>query len=172
MQREDRSFPDLITLLEEEVTIYSQIRDLLERERHALLHMAASELGEICAAKETLALRIKALDESRRILSERLGRRLSISPDDLTVSKLCEFAPAGLKEKLSIARDQLREQALACRELNEINASAARKGLEIVTTAVEFLVRESDPAGKVYEAKKSPYAAAARRAPAIVSRQM
>jgi flagellar biosynthesis/type III secretory pathway chaperone len=170
MQRDAKPFLDLIELLEEELSIYSRMRELLDRESHALLHMAASELGEICSAKETLALRVKALDESRKILGERLGRQFAIAPGQLTVSSLCQFAPPEVAPRLGSVRDRLREEALACKQLNDLNSRAARKGIELVSGAVDFLVKNSDPAGKVYEAKKTPYGTQ-KRAPMVVSRE-
>lgn len=163
-------FDDLISLLLEEAAIYRQMSALLAEEREALLSMAASDLAEICARKETLALRVKALDESRKLLSDRLGRRFGIAPADLTVSTLCRLAPKPVAERLDAARKELRELALECKNLNEANSRAARRGVDLITSAVEFLLADPDPAGRVYQ-KKGGYGAPARRSPEVVSHQ-
>lgn len=94
-----KTFEDLIQLLEEETLIYSQLGELLALEKQALLKLAASELGEIASRKETLGLRIKALDESRKILSLRMGKAFGIKSGDLTVTALVSFAPVEVKSR-------------------------------------------------------------------------
>jgi flagellar biosynthesis/type III secretory pathway chaperone len=171
MSADYQSFADLIALLEEEAGIYSELADLLTREREALLRLAASEIAEICSQKETLGLRVKALDESRRLLSDRMGRRYGLHPDMLTVTELLRFAPADLAAKLDGARTRLRERANLCKEINEYNSRAARRGLDLVSGAMDHLLNGADPAGKVYQ-KQGGYGRNARRtAPAVVSHQ-
>lgn len=173
MTVDNQAFVDLIKLLEEESQIYTEMRDLLDREREALLHLKATELGEIVSRKETLGLRIKALDESRKVLSERLGRRLGIAPEELTVTALCRYAPRELAERLDSVRTELRSCATECKAVNDYNAQAAHRGLDLITGAVQFLLDEADPAGKVYQ-KKAKYGSSYVRSqgPAMISQEV
>jgi flagellar biosynthesis/type III secretory pathway chaperone len=172
MALQRRTFQDLIALLAEESEIYEAFGKLLEDERDALMHLRASELGEITSQKETLALRIKALDESRKVMSEQLGRRFDLERDQVTIKALREFATPGESARLEEIRLELRERALECKRINDENARAARVGLDLIQNASEFLVGQADPAGKIYQ-KKGGYASEARRrTPAIVSKQV
>lgn len=171
MNADHQAFADLITLLDEEAGIYGQLADLLEKERAALLHLAASDLAEICAQKETLGLRVKALDESRRLLSERMGRRYGIVQEKLTVTELLKFAPTEFAAKLDSTRTRLRERVNLCRSINDSNSQAARRGLDLMNGAIDHLLQSSDPAGKVYQKKGGYGRAIHRAAPAVVSHE-
>lgn len=172
MNQTQQSFNGLISLLEQEAAIYEQMETLLGEELEALKFLRASELGELSAKKETLALRVKALDESRRLIGERLGRALGIAPEELTVSELCKFAPQSIGMRLGEVRDALRERAIACRALNDRNSRAARRGMDLVGNAADYLLKTREPSEKVY-AKKGPYAKRkAPSGPSVVSRQV
>jgi hypothetical protein len=119
-----------------------------------MLAMAIARLGEIASRKETLALRIKALDESRKLLARRLGQELNIPPDQVTVTRLCAQAPSAVATRLELAGRTLRETVMTCRELSENNACAARKGLELTGGMIDFMIREADPAGRLYTAPR------------------
>ena len=172
MTSNHQAFEDLIKLLEEESEIYGEMGELLEAEQDALRRLAAPELGEITARKETLALRVKDLDESRKVMSEGLGRRLEIAPEELTVTALCERAPASASRRLHQVRTTLRDRASACKAINDYNSRAARRGLDLVSGAIGYLLQDADPTGKVYK-KKGGYGQASRHVrPAMVSQEV
>jgi flagellar biosynthesis/type III secretory pathway chaperone len=170
-----QAFQALGTLLQHEQAIYEQMAGLLEQEREALLAMAADRLGEIVAQKETLALRVKALDESRKVLARRLGALIGLTPDQVTVANLCAQAPAELAGPLAQAGEGLRRVVLRCQEINAFNAQAANRGLELVSGMMEHLLERADPAGKVYQppAAGRAYPGAGRRtvAASLISHQ-
>jgi flagellar biosynthesis/type III secretory pathway chaperone len=155
----------LITLLEQEEAIYGEMAILLAEERDALLAMAMDRLGQLTARKETLALRIKAMDESRKMLARRLGDAFGLSPDQVTLAGLCRQAPPELAMRLSQIGLKLKETVQHCQSVNEHNARAATRGRELVTGAIEYLIAQADPAGNVYQAPKAKggYGAAGRR---------
>lgn len=172
MNADHQAFLELILMLEEESGIYGQMADLLEQERHALLHLAASDLSEVCSQKETLGLRIKALDESRKVMSERMARRYGILPEKLTVTELTRFAPADLAGRLDRVKVQLRAQAERCKTINDYNSRAARRGIDLVSGAINHLLAEADPAGRVYQKKGNYRPTAAHAGPAVISREV
>lgn len=166
----------LITLLEQEEAIYSEMAILLDEERAALVAMATDRLGEVVARKETLALRIKAMDESRKLLARRLGAAYGLSPERITLVDLCRQAPPELAMRLSRSGLKLKQTVQRCQEVNDYNARAATRGRELVSGAIEYLIAQADPAGNVYQAPKAKggYGAAAGRRPGysgFISRQ-
>lgn len=166
------SFDALIKLLGQEREIYGELADLLDQERDALLAMRTARLGEIVSRKETLALRLKALDESRRVLARRLAGTFGLDPDQLSLSDLSRHAPPPHDRRLSAAGRALRETVLRCKSINEHNSRAARRGLELVGTAVKHMIDTGDPAGKVYESPRKRGKAHASGASAFISRQV
>lgn len=165
-------FESLIALLGQEQAIYEEMAHLLKVEGEALLAMAPHRLAELVARKETLVLRVKAMDESRRLLARRLGTALGISGPDLTVSRLAAHADSGMSRRLIAAGEALRAVIEACRKLNERNSCAAKRGLDIVGDAARWLIEQADPSGPVYRpGKKMPGYGVATRTPAFISRQ-
>lgn len=174
--------PDLIALLEEEAAIYGRIEALLKREQKALLGLEVSELGEIASQKEMLALRIKTLDESRQIMSARLSTCLGMGPGEVTVSALCDAIGSGLLEtgegdraqlanRLDEVRRKLKDRAESCRGMNAINSRAARRGMELISGAIEHLLSEADPAGHLYQKKGDYDRSGAAASPALISEE-
>ena len=148
------SLEALIDLLGQERLIYDEMAELLDQEREAMLAMAMDRLGEVVARKETLVLRIKALDESRKVLARRLGTAFSLPPTRLALAELCHHAPPPYDEELDRAGRDLRTSLEHCQSKNEFNARAARRGLELINTAIHHMIDQSDPAGKVYHAPR------------------
>lgn len=166
---ETQSFLALISLLEQEEAIYGEMATLLDEEREALLAMALDRLGELTSRKETLALRIKAMDESRKLLARRLGTFFCLEPDQVTLSALGRHAPAHLAAPLQAAGEKLRATVERCQAINEYNARAASRGMSLVASSIEYLIAQADPVGKLYQApvrgaRAGGYGASLRRA--------
>jgi flagellar biosynthesis/type III secretory pathway chaperone len=153
----------LISLLQQEHAIYCEMASLLAEERQALLAMAFAQVSELAGRKETLALRIKALDESRKLLARRLGAQCGLPSDQVTVNDLAACVPGPQAQRLRTVGAALRHAVQQCQELNRHNERAARRGLELVTGAIHHLIDAADPAGKVYQAPHAPGYPAARR---------
>jgi flagellar biosynthesis/type III secretory pathway chaperone len=151
---DNRHYEALIDLLGQEGAIYGELSGLLDEESQAMLGLAIERLGEIAARKETLGLRIKALDESRKVLARRLGAQAGLTPDQVTVSQLSRLLPASVGGRLAAAGARLREIAVECQEKNAFNARAASRGLEMVNDAIGHLIERADPSGKVYQSGK------------------
>lgn len=150
----NQSFEALITLLDQEEAIYGEMASLLDQEREALLAMAMDRLGELTSRKETLGLRIKAMDESRKLLARRLGNAFGLAPDQVTLSNLCRLAPTEMGLRLNRCGLKLKETVERCQAVNEFNAKATHRGMELVSGAIEYLIAQADPAGKVYQAPR------------------
>ncbi len=144
------SYPSLLALLAQEEAIYHEMAGLLEEEGAALTAMAPERVAELVARKETLALRIKALDESRRVLARRLATALGLAPDQVTITLLAELAEPTTGRQLAAAGAALRAVVERCRRLNEENGRAARLGMELVSDTARWLVAQADPAGQVW----------------------
>lgn len=149
-----QSFEALISLLEQEAAIYEEMALLLDQEREALLGLALDRLGELTSRKETLGLRIKAMDESRKLLARRLGAAYGLAPDQVTLTTLGKLAPPDTAQRLGRIGQRLRETVERCQAVNDYNARAAHRGMDLVSGAIEYLIAQADPAGQVYQAPR------------------
>lgn len=169
-------FEALIDLLQQEETIYQEMALLLSQERDALSALAVERLGEIVARKETLALRIKALDESRKVLARRLAQSLRFPENEITISLLCSQAPGPQAQRLRQIGDSLRRCVEHCKQLNDHNERAVARGMDLINDAIQYMIDSADPTGKVYQAPgaKGAYGGRAGHAarPGLISRQV
>lgn len=140
----------LLTLLAEERAIYTTLAQTLETEHDALLKTDLARMNACVCSKETLALRIKGLDESRRMLARRLATALGVSVEEMTLTRLAEALPPLDGARLREAGQHLRTLAERCRDLNDANGRAAQRGADLLGAAVGFLVGQNDPAGRIY----------------------
>lgn len=145
----------LIDLLRQEEVVYCELREVLEEEHEALTAMAPERVVPLVARKETLALRVKALDQSRRALARKLALELGLAAEHVTVTRLAEAAIEPQAGPLRRQAAALREAVATCQQLNERNAIAARTGQKLVGGLIEQLVVTADPAGQVYQAPRS-----------------
>lgn len=165
-------FDALIALLGQEQAIYEEMAELLDAEGEALNKMAAHRLSEIVTRKETLVLRVKALDESRRLLARRLGAALGIAGADLTLTNMAARASSGMGRRLIAAGESLRAAIERCRTINERNSVAARRGLDLIGDAARWVIEQADPVGPVYQPGRGRAGyGAAGRGPAFISRE-
>ena len=152
------SCESLLDLLHQELSIYGDLSILLQEERAAMHAMAIDPLTQATSRKETLLLRIKALDESRKLLAQRLAAELGLTREQVTLTHLAEVLPAAQAAPLRAAGNALRKRVEECQELNRHNAMAAERGMDLVNRSIQYLVETADPAGMVYQKSRKPAA--------------
>src|SRR5262245_52855717 len=103
---------NLITLLGEEAAIYAGLAGTLELESTALLKSEVVRIGELGSKKETLALRLKALDESRKLIAKRFATLLGVPANLITVSRLAKAAGGLDGQRLANAAARLKALVL------------------------------------------------------------
>jgi flagellar biosynthesis/type III secretory pathway chaperone len=172
-----QDYEALIDLLAQEEAIYRDMLVLLDEEREAMLRMRVDQVMRLTSRKETFVLRVKALDESRKMLARRLAAALGMPSDQVTVTRLCDSAPAGVAKRLAAAGAQLRHAVGACKAKNDANGQTAACGMKVIAGAMDHLIAHADPTGVVYRPSRRDghggYARLAKTVPSLglVSRQ-
>jgi hypothetical protein len=153
----------LLTVVEAEVRLYAELRDVLQEERDHIVNLDATKLEDCVRRKESLASEATILEESRLELATALGAALGLPDARPRLSLLCEHLPAE-SGALREAHSRLVARIGAVRELLDANAAFAGDALAQVRATLELLGRLL-PAEPTYQpgAVPGPPGAAAGR---------
>ena len=132
-------YNQLIELLEQETFLYRDLLAILRDETDRLVANDAMGLLKVTRRKDTIALRIRSLEESRYLLMEKFGAALGRPGDGLTVSDLCAVAPEALRDRLCPVRDTARAVVEKATALNTRNGRLAESSMRLLHGAMETL---------------------------------
>jgi flagellar biosynthesis/type III secretory pathway chaperone len=133
---------DLTAILKEQLALYDQVAELLEEERSALISKRPDQVLALVRRKETLLLRIKTLDESRRLVCARIAHEWRVPPASVTLREV-EKKMAGSPTADTLAADlpDLRRRMTQCmeklREGNARNVKICQNGIDVIRRIVQ-----------------------------------
>lgn len=136
---------DLADILFRNVELYEEMAGQLEEERLAFQSHSIDNLDKNLKQKETIILKIKALEETRQRVMSALGKAARLDPKQLTFSRLLELAADPLKDRLSAIRQSLREKIEKTNELNSFNRGLIERLIRINYDAAAHLQNLLEP---------------------------
>lgn len=134
---------DLIVVLGHEHELYGLVLQLLEAEETALLSREPEKALDLARRKETVLLRLQALEESRQILAMRLARQWGVRAADLSLREVACHAEEPERSRLEALREALRERLDTIRGAGERNSRLCRNGLDIIVRLFHGAAQES-----------------------------
>lgn len=144
----------LLTVVEAEVRLYTELRDVLQEERDHIVNLDAAKLEDCVRRKESLASEAMLLEESRIELATALGGALGLPEARPRLSLLCQRLGPDAGE-LGEAHSRLVARIGAVRELLDANAAFAGDALAQVRATLELLGRLL-PAEPTYQPDVAP----------------
>ncbi|MCX7044096.1 MAG: flagellar protein FlgN [Candidatus Sumerlaeota bacterium] len=138
----DQLYSQLIAILTREAEQYLALEEILGEETARLVANDAEGVIAVTRRKDTLALQIRSLEESRFLLTDKFARSLGRKADGLTVSDLCETAPPRLASALCQARDGLKAVVERASVLNDRNRQLAENSLRLIQGTMEIFQRQ------------------------------
>lgn len=111
----------LLTLLQQEVALFEELLFVVEKEREVVESYRIEDLLESSKEKETCLIKIKMVEESKRSLIHRLSREFNVTPDELTLSKLCSITDHPTSLQLETFHIRLTELMKQIQGLNQMN---------------------------------------------------
>ncbi len=145
----ERLYTQLIELLEQETSLYQDLLQILRDETDRLVANDAMGLLRVTRRKDTIALRIRSLEESRFLLMDKFGAALGRSAETLTVSDLCAVAPERTSERLSRVRQGARSVVEKATALNARNGRLAENSMRLLHGAMETLHQQLRAASQI-----------------------
>lgn len=124
-------------ILEQQLLGYRRLLDLLRNERACLMELDAEGIEELVKEKDTIALRLRLLDEERIRLTEKLcaGNPHAGPPAELNLKRLAEMT--GNRAFLDI-RSKLVSLMQSIEELNSFNRTLIERSLNYVQSTQSF----------------------------------
>ncbi len=134
-------FISLLEILNREIEVYREIRDVIIREKDILLKPSLEALHESNARKETMILKAKLLEEVRRGIVRRLAAALDLGDGDgeITLAALLEHCPGEKEEALRECRESLRCLFQDIRVRNERNRMLVDSSLLFFRDSIGFI---------------------------------
>ena len=139
---------DLMEVLRGEVALYDGILALLAEEGQALLSRSPQTVLDLVRRKETLVLKIRTLEESRHLISQRLAKAWGTPAATLTLSEIAARSEPVSGAKLLEIRARMRSCVERLRVANERNSDLCRNGMETVRSIMEAVAGELNRPGR------------------------
>ncbi len=125
----------LIGILEEEVRGYSELLDLLRKEKEAIISFRPGEIEETAKEKDALVLKLRLLDEERKRLLREHTDEAGREPDLMALYRRTGDG------RLPELRSRLKSLMTGIQELNELNRILIDRATLHVRTSASFFQR-------------------------------
>jgi len=136
-------YDSLISVLRNEVDIYSKIHKCFLNEREILVGSSVDELHESNSRKETCILKARMVEEARTKLVERIVNVLNLDGKvlnkDRSLSTLLLYGDDKQKRDLEECRSALKSLLMDIHGLNEKNKTLLDSSLFYVRKSIDFL---------------------------------
>ena len=130
---------ELIRILKKEFRLFEDLHAIIIDEKEAFEHLETESIMKNANQKETLALKIKALEESRIALLKRIGDFMKTDDvQNLTVSKIAQSIDEPTRETLLSIAKNLKKTAKEIKKLNSKNKMIA----EYTLGFIDFLISQ------------------------------
>ncbi len=129
----------LIDTLNKETELYKELLSLLQEERSLLGRRRGDELQRIASKIESLAFKIKGVEDVRRGCVEAIGENLGIGGDGIKLSRIIESVGEPYRSILKHIQSNLLSITGSIKELNVENGIVIRRGMDYIQSAFLFL---------------------------------
>ena len=133
MQSSTKSYEDLITVLEREFDLCSEMVMLLQKEKDIIADFDLEKLDSHLREKELVASKINMCEEARAQVLQKLGLQ------NKTLSEISVVAEAGYSQRLSFIASQFKSITESISELNTLNGLLIEKSLFYIKSSRRFL---------------------------------
>lgn len=127
------SYDDLITILEQEFSLCSDMVTLLQTEKDVITGLDTEALDNHLREKELVAAKIAVCEESRERLLQSLGMQ------NKTLTEVAAAAGPSYSERLSSLASRFKSIARSIAELNTLNSLLIEKSLFYIRSSRNFL---------------------------------
>lgn len=140
-----RRITEMADIISRNIELYEQMAEQLQRERRDFVSHSVKNLNENLKRKEVIVLKLRALEETRQVVTRAAAKIIGTGKKDLTLSKLIKLAADPLKERLTSLRQKLKEVIEKTNELNYFNRGLIERLMKLNYNAAERLQNLLEP---------------------------
>lgn len=135
---------NLTNILETEVQLYQDLLKMLHEQRKCFSVGDIAGFEEINKQLGTIVLKIKTLEEARKATVQQIAKRLNISQDEPTISKLAELVGSPHDVKLLQLRRKINLMVKELNNIKEGNAYLIQHALRYVSGVLKIFAFDSE----------------------------
>ncbi len=152
----DNLINELTDVLEKEAALYNELLSISRRKTPVLVEGKVAELENITKEEQSLVLQLSELENRREKLMEEVSGKMSIKPENLTVTELVKHVGNRQGERLDKVRKHILDVIEELRSTNQLNAELVRNSLDFINFSLN-LITSFEGEGNTYNggAKKS-----------------
>lgn len=135
---------NLVNVLETEIQLYQDLLEMLHKQRKCFSSGDIAGFEEINKQLGTVVLKIKTLEEARKAIVQQFAKRLNISQDEPTISKLAEFVGEPYDVKLLQLRKKINFMVKELNSVKEGNAYFIQHALRYVSGVLKIFAFDSE----------------------------
>ena len=148
----NQSCQQLIQTLDQLISVYRHLLDLVRKEKEALTSAQMDQLGELNKSKEKMVVKIKELELSWMDQADKLAKALNISDSKPSLKDLAMAVGGKQGEKLQSQRQVLNMLVTRLAELNKKNEALVQSALSHINGAMQAITDFLKP-NKTYKSQ-------------------
>lgn len=141
---------DFCDILQELLAIHTQLLQLSNAKKDALVEVDVPRIEEITKQEETIIIEVGKLEKMRRTMVMQLAKKLNLAENECTITTLIECADNDIKPKLAGLNKQLNEVLVNLKHNNDINTKLIEQSLTIINFNINVMTQSTT--GPVYAA--------------------
>jgi flagellar biosynthesis/type III secretory pathway chaperone len=142
----------LVDVLREETKLARELVETLQEDQRRILEQDIPGLEQSNGGKETLVIRFESLEQARRDATGQLAARLGLSPEEASLSVLCERLGPEARH-LQEAAESLRAVIGSLKELVEIGRGFLEQSIVGIRGLLSLIQSLRTPATHTYDAR-------------------
>lgn len=130
---------NFIPLLQKELEYYSAISAVADKKQTALIEGKLAEIEALTKTEQILLLQVGKVEEARQSLHEQLASHFSLSPEDLTISKLAELTNRDYGTKILKLQEDFTAILNKVKKTNETNGNLIKQSLDYINFSLNII---------------------------------
>jgi len=132
-------YSQLASVLSQETALYGALLEILGEEARLLVANDTDGIAAVSRRKDTLALQIRSLEESRLLLVDKLARFIQRPFEGLTLAEIVETAPEAQRGLLAETRERLKSVVERVEAHNDRNRLLVENSLSLLHGGIQSL---------------------------------